>query len=88
MTNHLIWSGSMSTLFSYGHSLPRVRRNAVIQEPQSNSWRKVLAKWRVWDERSRQRTALRDIADDPHLLADLGLTRDEALDQAGTPFWP
>jgi uncharacterized protein YjiS (DUF1127 family) len=44
-------------------------------------------KWRVWDERSRQRAALRDIADDPHLLADLGLTREEALEQASQPFW-
>jgi uncharacterized protein YjiS (DUF1127 family) len=47
----------------------------------------MLEKRRAWDERSQQRAALRDIADDPHLLADLGLTREEALDQAGQPFW-
>jgi uncharacterized protein YjiS (DUF1127 family) len=46
-----------------------------------------LETWRLWEERSRQRAALRDIADDPHLLADLGLTRDAALDQADKPFW-
>ena len=77
----------MSTLFSYGNSLPHVRRNAAAHDPQSNSWRTVLEKWRTWDERSRQRAALRDIAGDPHLLADLGLTREEALDQADQPFW-
>jgi uncharacterized protein YjiS (DUF1127 family) len=31
--------------------------------------------------------ALREIADDPHLLRDLGLTRDEALREAARPFW-
>jgi uncharacterized protein YjiS (DUF1127 family) len=34
----------------------------------------------------RQRADLRAIADDPHLLADLGLTTDEALEQANAPF--
>jgi uncharacterized protein YjiS (DUF1127 family) len=77
----------MSTPFSFDPSLRYVRRNAVVQHPQSNSWRTVLEKWRTWDERSRQRAALRDIAGDPHLLADLGLTREEALDQANQPFW-
>jgi len=77
----------MSTLFSYGNSLPHVRRNAVVQEPQSNSWSSLLEKWWSWNERNRQRAALRDIADDPHLLSDLGITREEALEQAGQPFW-
>jgi uncharacterized protein YjiS (DUF1127 family) len=35
----------------------------------------------------QQRVDLREIADDPHLLGDLGLTRDEALEQANMPFW-
>ena len=77
----------MSTLFSYGNSLPHVRLNAAAHDPQSNSWRTLLEKWRVWDERRRQRAALRDIADDPYLLHDLGLTREEALDEANKPFW-
>ena len=77
----------MSTLFSYGNSLPHVRRNAAAHDPQSNSWRTLLEKWRVWDERRRQRAALRGIADDPYLLHDLGLTREEALDEASKPFW-
>ena len=36
---------------------------------------------------SIQRIALREIADDPHLLNDLGLTREEALREAAKPFW-
>ncbi|MGY2811129.1 uncharacterized protein YjiS (DUF1127 family) [Bradyrhizobium sp. USDA 4506] len=31
--------------------------------------------------------ALRAIADDPHLLRDLGLTREQALREASKPFW-
>jgi uncharacterized protein YjiS (DUF1127 family) len=50
-------------------------------------WSALTEKWRVWKARIRQRAALRDIADDPHLLADLGLSRDEALAQANKPFW-
>ncbi|WP_439400267.1 DUF1127 domain-containing protein (plasmid) [Bradyrhizobium sp. PMVTL-01] len=38
-------------------------------------------------DRPFQRMALREIADDPHLLRDIGLTRDEALREAAKPFW-
>ena len=31
--------------------------------------------------------ALREIAHDPHLLNDLGLSRDEAPHEAARPFW-
>ena len=34
-----------------------------------------------------QREALRAIADDKHLLKDLGLTREQALEEADKPFW-
>jgi uncharacterized protein YjiS (DUF1127 family) len=37
--------------------------------------------------RRRQRESLRAIADDPHLLRDLGLTRQQALDEADKFFW-
>ena len=37
--------------------------------------------------RQRQRAALRDLADDPHRLNDLGLTRQQALEEADKPFW-
>jgi uncharacterized protein YjiS (DUF1127 family) len=35
----------------------------------------------------RQDDALRGLADDPHLLDDLGITRDEALKIANRRFW-
>jgi uncharacterized protein YjiS (DUF1127 family) len=43
--------------------------------------------WWNWLDRPFQRIALRDIADNPHLLNDIGLTRAEALREAARPFW-
>jgi uncharacterized protein YjiS (DUF1127 family) len=36
---------------------------------------------------ARQRDALRAIADNRHLLDDIGLSRRQALDEADRPFW-
>jgi uncharacterized protein YjiS (DUF1127 family) len=46
-------------------------------------WRAVRRQW----AQRRQREALRELADDPHLLRDLGLTRQQALDEADKFFW-
>jgi len=43
--------------------------------------------WWSWFDRQDERIALREIADDQHLLNDLGLTRDEALREAAKSFW-
>ena len=43
--------------------------------------------WRELRRRQRSRRELRELADDPHLLKDLGLTRWEALEEADKPFW-
>lgn len=43
--------------------------------------------WSSWLDRQHERKALRDLADDPHLLNDLGLTREQALREAAKPFW-
>jgi uncharacterized protein YjiS (DUF1127 family) len=42
-----------------------------------------------WFARSRQRRALREIAErnDTHLLKDIGLSQEEALREADKPFW-
>jgi uncharacterized protein YjiS (DUF1127 family) len=42
----------------------------------------------VWMRRSGQRKALRELADlNDYLLKDIGLSRNEALQEAATPFW-
>ena len=58
--------------------------------PQINSWRATMTPWRVtrlWAARTSQRKALGDLAEQGHLLADIGLTRAQALHEAGKPFW-
>jgi len=76
----------MSTCFSDTNLLLPSRRIRMDCRPQSNSW-DLLRRWRRWNERSRQRAALRNLAEDKHLLDDLGLSRQEALDEADRPFW-
>jgi uncharacterized protein YjiS (DUF1127 family) len=41
----------------------------------------------AWIVRSGQRRALRELAQEKRLLADIGLTREQALDEAAKPFW-
>jgi uncharacterized protein YjiS (DUF1127 family) len=42
----------------------------------------------VWIERSRQRRDLAELADgNAHLLADIGLSREQACREAARPFW-
>ncbi|WP_035686200.1 hypothetical protein [Bradyrhizobium sp. Cp5.3] len=77
----------MSTLFANSVFVERVRRNATTVDHQRNSWLVLIDRWLASSERMHQRAGLRAIADDPHLLADLGLTREEALEQADVPFW-
>jgi uncharacterized protein YjiS (DUF1127 family) len=50
-----------------------------------NRWFDVV---RNWSARSRQRIALADLAEqDERMLQDIGVTRDEALREAGKAFW-
>ncbi|MDI3559628.1 DUF1127 domain-containing protein [Bradyrhizobium sp. Arg816] len=65
----------------------RVRRSAAAADHKQNSWQPLIGRWLARIERINQRDDLRAIADNPHLLADLGLTREEALEQANKPFW-
>jgi uncharacterized protein YjiS (DUF1127 family) len=61
------------------HSKPRLRR--LIADIRSTVGR--------WFARSRQRRALREIAEgnDVHLLKDIGVSQQEALREADKAFW-
>jgi len=67
------------------HLFPRAPGRML--RPQFNSWPTWLRPWLALVDRARQREALRAIADNKHLLADIGLSRREALDEADRPFW-
>jgi uncharacterized protein YjiS (DUF1127 family) len=49
-------------------------------------WRRTIARWIA---RSRQRQALREIAEanDFHLLKDIGVSQQDAFREAEKPFW-
>jgi uncharacterized protein YjiS (DUF1127 family) len=57
---------------------------------QENLGPATVSRWPGWLglwARQRQRAALRELADDPHRLNDLGLSRQQALEEADKPFW-
>jgi uncharacterized protein YjiS (DUF1127 family) len=81
----------MSILLTDTWSIPPVQAaETATPIPQSSSGIIPAVRrrgWWSWLDRRHERFALRGLADDPHLLKDLGLTRDEALREAAKPFW-
>lgn len=88
----------MSTLITDPFSLPftpaddpPTRLHQSDSEPgPAIGWRG----WSGWAARRRLRGALRELAEDKHLLADIGLTREDiglpreqALEEAAKLFW-
>jgi uncharacterized protein YjiS (DUF1127 family) len=69
--------------FALAGRVPRPTRR-----PRSRSYLAVvLDALSLCMARRRERDALADLAEDKHLLADIGLTREQALREAGKPFW-
>jgi uncharacterized protein YjiS (DUF1127 family) len=79
----------MSSFITDPYSFPAIQAGAPpARGHQSNSGPAgAIHRWLGWAERRRQRIALRELADDKHFLGDLGLTREQALTEAGKPFW-
>ena len=81
----------MSILLTDTLSIPPMRAAdpaTLLHQSSSGTQRTIRRRgWRSWLDRQGQRTALREIADDPHLLNDLGLTREQALHESAKPFW-
>jgi uncharacterized protein YjiS (DUF1127 family) len=66
---------------------PALPRSQLHQENWGNTFAQGWRRWCLRWARHRQRTVLRDLADDPHLLEDIGVTREEALKEAERPAW-
>ena len=87
-TDHAIWGPQMSTLSHNSNIVPLMRlRPARADEPQFHSWPRRLRHVLNWADRARERDALRALADNKHLLNDIGLSRDQALGEADRLFW-
>ena len=80
----------MSTLFGETATFPlSPSARTGLAHHQWNSW-PVLAPSRLirlWAARRSQRTTLGELAEETHLLDDIGLTRAQALREAAKPFW-
>jgi uncharacterized protein YjiS (DUF1127 family) len=55
--------------------------------PENHLLSRCLKTIAVWMVRSAQRRALRELAQEGRLLADIGLNRQQALSEAAKPFW-
>jgi uncharacterized protein YjiS (DUF1127 family) len=65
-----------------------MRQSAIALAPIAACapmWRRAIGWCSAALERRRQRRALAEL--DDHLLKDIGLTRDDAREQAAKPFW-
>jgi uncharacterized protein YjiS (DUF1127 family) len=64
------------------------RALSIAKKIHQQFWADVFRTVRLWIARSRQRKALGELAElNNYLLADIGLTREEALREAAKPFW-
>jgi uncharacterized protein YjiS (DUF1127 family) len=78
------------TILSLRRALGAVEPSRDVRKASASGWiaccRRTIVRWMA---RSRQRQALRDIAEanDFHLLKDIGVSREEAFREAHKPFW-
>jgi uncharacterized protein YjiS (DUF1127 family) len=65
----------------------RSPRNTALPEIRMAALSVCLNTVATWIARSGQRRVLGDLTQEGRLLADIGLTREQALDEAAKPFW-
>ena len=65
----------------------RPLRDALFPGMRTSAVSARLSTVAAWIVRSGERRALRELAEDRRLLSDVGLTREQALDEAAKPFW-
>jgi uncharacterized protein YjiS (DUF1127 family) len=61
--------------------------DAVLPEIRMSALSVCLNTVATWIARIGQRWVLRELAEEGRLLSDVGLTREQALHEAGKPFW-
>jgi uncharacterized protein YjiS (DUF1127 family) len=61
------------------------QRRAEAHRGRRTSLDRILALFRLWQERARTRRELREL--DERALSDIGLTRRDARWEAAKPFW-
>jgi uncharacterized protein YjiS (DUF1127 family) len=75
--------GSIRTLVHFPGGYARVQEDS--SPISAVSWMDTV---RIWSARSRERRALRELAElDDHFLKDIGVSRGQVLREAAKPFW-
>ena len=75
--------GSIRTLAHFPGGYARVQQDS--SPTSAVSWLDTV---RVWSARSRERRALRELAElGDHFLKDIGISREQVLREAAKPFW-
>jgi uncharacterized protein YjiS (DUF1127 family) len=59
----------------------------IHQKNWGSAFARSLDRWCHRWARHSERKVLRDLADNPHLLADIGVSREEALQEAERRIW-
>ncbi len=81
----------MSIPFNATTSVPLIRASRLVADDHQSGSCLILLEidriWGNWVGRARQRDALADLVENEHLLDDIGLTRDDVLDELNKPFW-
>lgn len=78
-------STTSSSAFSIDPPSARLARRDTVSRPWGEALFSLLAYISRCHARHNQRRALFEL--DDRLLADIGVSRDEALREAGKPFW-
>jgi uncharacterized protein YjiS (DUF1127 family) len=75
--------GSNLTLVNFPGGYARVQQDS--SPTSAVSWMDTV---RIWSARSRERRALRELAElDDYFLKDIGVSRGQVLREAAKPFW-
>ena len=75
--------GSIGTLAHFPDGYARVQQDS--SPTSAVSWMDTV---RIWSARSRERRALRELAElGDHFLKDIGISREQVLREAAKPFW-
>jgi uncharacterized protein YjiS (DUF1127 family) len=79
----------MAECAPFGSTANSGKPNRTVSSYEENSSTLAVISLTIslWLDRKRRRQALRDLAERSYLLADIGLTREEALREAAKPFW-
>jgi uncharacterized protein YjiS (DUF1127 family) len=68
-------------------AIGRSQGDAILPKIRTSALGGCLDIVASWITRADQRRALRELAEDGRMLTDVGLTREQALREAGKPFW-